>query len=90
MGNFEPYFDYNIKNEELYRWMKNVKRQSVDLAKKTIEDFKGIVKAGTKATVKEAVNMFTIQFIFRSYYFSIYLAFKNMLIVNHIIYVIYM
>jgi len=57
------YPDYRIYDEELYRWMNNAKRQSVDLAKKTIEDFKGMVKAGTKAAAKEAVNVFVVQII---------------------------
>lgn len=55
--------DYQIYDEELYKWMNNAKRQSVDLAKKTIEDFKGMVKAGTKAAAKEAINVFAIQLV---------------------------
>jgi curved DNA-binding protein CbpA len=55
--------DYRIHDEELYRWMNNAKRQSVDLAKKTIEDFKGMVVAGTKAAAKEAIGALTVQII---------------------------
>lgn len=56
-------FGYQIYDEELYKWMNNAKKQSVDLAKKTIEDFKGMVKSGTKAAVKEAINVFVIQIV---------------------------
>lgn len=55
--------DYKIHDEELYRWMNNAKRQSVDLAKKTIEDFKGMVVAGTKAAAKEAIGALIVQII---------------------------
>lgn len=55
---------YRIHDEELDRWMNNAKRQSVDLAKKTIEDFKGMVMAGTKAAAKEAIGALTVQIIF--------------------------
>jgi curved DNA-binding protein CbpA len=55
--------DYQIYDEELYRWMNNAKMQSVDLAKKTIEDFKGMVKAGTKAAAKEAASVITVQIV---------------------------
>jgi hypothetical protein len=34
------------------------------LAKKTIEDFKGMVMAGTKAAAKEAIGALTVQIIF--------------------------
>ncbi len=63
---FETEFDeyeYRVNDEELYRWMNNAKRQSVDLAKKTIEDFKGMVKEGTKAAAKEAVSVLAIQIV---------------------------
>ncbi len=63
---FETEFDdneYRVNDEELYRWMNNAKRQSVNLAKKTIEDFKGMVKEGTKAAAKEAVSVLAIQIV---------------------------
>lgn len=52
--------DYEIHDEELHRWMNNAQRQSVDLAKKTIEDFKGMVKAGATAAAQEVVNIFIV------------------------------
>jgi len=55
---------YRMHDEELGRWMNNAKRQSVELAKKTIEDFKGMVMAGTKAAAKEAIGALTVQIIF--------------------------
>ena len=63
---FETEFDakeYRVNDEELHRWMNNAKRQSVDLAKKTIEDFKGMVKEGTKAAAKEAFSVLSIQIV---------------------------
>jgi curved DNA-binding protein CbpA len=55
--------EFGVNDEELNRWMNNAKRQSVDLAKKTIEDFKGMVNEGTKAAAKEAVSVITIQIV---------------------------
>jgi len=52
------YSDYNIDDDILKKWMDNAKRQAVDLAKQTIEDFKGMVAAGAKAAVKEARSVF--------------------------------
>jgi len=63
---FEPEYDdadYRMYDEELHHWMNNAKRQSVDLAKKTIEDFKEMVKAGAKAAGKEAISVLTVQII---------------------------
>ena len=36
--------EYVVKDEILNNWMNNAKKQSVDLAKQTIEDFKKIAK----------------------------------------------
>jgi curved DNA-binding protein CbpA len=54
---------YEIQDEELKRWMKNAQKQSVDLAKKTIEDFKGMVAAGAVAAGKEAINVISVQIV---------------------------
>ena len=43
--------------------MDNAKKQAVDLAKQTIEDFKGMVAAGAKAAVKEARNVIVFYII---------------------------
>jgi len=41
--------DYKVEDEILNKWMNNAKKQSVDLAKETIEDLKGMAKEGMKA-----------------------------------------
>jgi curved DNA-binding protein CbpA len=41
--------NYKVDDEILNKWMNNAKKQSVDLAKETIEDFKGMTKVGIKA-----------------------------------------
>ena len=42
------YSDYNVNDDILNKWMNNAKKQAVDLAKQTIEDFKGMVSVGVK------------------------------------------
>jgi DnaJ-class molecular chaperone len=55
--------EYRVYDEELHHWMNNAKRQSVDLAKKTIEDFKGMIKVGAKAAGKEAFGVLKTQIV---------------------------
>lgn len=55
---YERYYDYSeysVYDDILKKWMENARKQAVDLAKKTIEDFKGITTAGAKAVANEAV-----------------------------------
>lgn len=49
------YSEYTVNDDILKKWMENARRQAVDLAKKTIEDFKGISTAGAKAVANETV-----------------------------------
>lgn len=55
--------DYDVNDNVLKKWMGNARKQAVDLAKQTIEDFKGMVAVGAKAAVKEAGNLFTFYII---------------------------
>lgn len=57
------YSDFNVDDEVLKRWMANAKRQAVDLAKQTIEELKGMTKAGIKAGAKEVGRGFIFQII---------------------------
>ena len=43
--NSYEYKEYKVEDDILAKWMQNAKRQAVDLAKQTIEDFKGVSKA---------------------------------------------
>ena len=58
------YEDYSFNDETLKNWMSNARRQSVDLAKQTIQDFKGMVEVGLKEGVKASANAFIGQIIF--------------------------
>lgn len=49
------YAEYEPNDDILGKWMENARKQAVDLAKKTMEDFKGISTAGAKAVVNEVV-----------------------------------
>ncbi len=49
------YKEYTVNDDILGKWMENARKQAVGLAKKTIEDFKGISTAGAKAVANEAV-----------------------------------
>jgi curved DNA-binding protein CbpA len=50
------YQEYNVKDEELKRWIKNAKEQAISLAKQSIEDFKGIALTGASAALGGAVS----------------------------------
>jgi len=60
---YYEYSDYKVNDDVLNKWMNNAKKQAVDLAKQTIEDFKGMVSVGVKAAAKEAGNQFVAQII---------------------------
>ena len=57
------YAEYSATDDLLKNWMANAKRQSVDLAKETIKDFKGMIKVGVEEGAKAAGQMFIIQMI---------------------------
>ena len=46
------YESYTFNDETLKNWMHNARRQSVDLAKQTIKDLKGMVSVGFKEGAK--------------------------------------
>lgn len=48
--------EYVVNDEILNNWMNNAKKQSVDLAKQTIEDFKKIAKDGVNGAKKGITN----------------------------------
>lgn len=50
------YYDYNIQDDELRRWIKNAKEQAISLAKQSIEDFKGIALSGANAAIGGAIS----------------------------------
>lgn len=52
---------FDIRDEELKRWMNNAQKQSKDLLHQTIEDFKGMVKVGAKAALETGVQTFLTQ-----------------------------
>lgn len=45
--------DYKVEDEILNKWMNNAKKQAVNLAKETIEDLKGMTKAGMNAATEK-------------------------------------
>lgn len=57
------HFDYNVQDDVLNKWMSNAKKQAVDLAKQTIEDFRGMTTVGIKAAAKSAGQQFVNQII---------------------------
>lgn len=48
--------EYVVNDDILNNWMNNAKKQSVDLAKQTIEDFKKIAKDGVDGARKGITN----------------------------------
>jgi len=69
--------DYEIKDETLRKWMENARKQAVNLAQKTIEDFKGISTSTAKAVTKEVVTGTGCYIIFSAIVFGIIAIFKN-------------
>lgn len=57
------YEEYNIQDDELLKWMRNARKQAVDLAKQTIKDFKDIGIVGAKAATKGAGNQLVAQIL---------------------------
>ncbi len=57
------YSGYNFDDDTLNKWMTNARKQAVDLAKQTIEDFKGMASIGAKEAVKGAGTQFIYQII---------------------------
>ncbi|MBS1649221.1 MAG: J domain-containing protein [Bacteroidetes bacterium] len=55
---------FDIDDDVLKKWMSNARRQAVDLAKQTIEELKGMTKAGVKAGAKAMGNAFLYQLVF--------------------------
>lgn len=49
------YKEYNVSDDILGKWMENARKQAIDLAKKTIADFKDISSTGAKAVANEAI-----------------------------------
>lgn len=60
--NFE-YENYSFNDDTLNNWMNNARKQSVDLAKQTIKDFKGMVSVGFKEGVKASGNALVGQIV---------------------------
>lgn len=71
------YTEYQSNDDILNKWMSNAKKQAVDLAKQTIEDFKGMVTVGVKAAAKEAGNQFIIQIIISILFIIIFALSKS-------------
>jgi len=65
------YTEYKIYDEILKKWIKNAKHQAVDLAKQTIEDFKGISTAGAKAVAEETTQGILFYIVFNILIFFI-------------------
>lgn len=55
--------EYVVSDDLLKRWMDSAKKQSVDLAKQTIEDFRKMVVIGTKAAVKASGSQLLAQLL---------------------------
>lgn len=51
------YSDFKVEDDLLEKWMANAKKQSVELAKQTIRDFKGVTKAAANGCVNGIVQL---------------------------------
>ena len=57
------YPNYTVDDEILGKWMDNAKKQAVDYAKQTVEDLKGMAKAGAKAAIMDGGSMLVFQIV---------------------------
>jgi curved DNA-binding protein CbpA len=57
--------DFKIKDELLKKWIQNARRQAIQLAKQSLEDTTGMMKAGAKAAIKEGSSylVFYVAFV---------------------------
>lgn len=51
------YSDFKVDDDLLEKWMANAKRQSVELAKQTIRDFKGVTKTAANGCLNGVVQL---------------------------------
>jgi len=51
------YSDFTVDDDLLAKWMANAKRQSVELAKQTIRDFKGVTKAAANGCLNGVIQL---------------------------------
>ena len=51
------YSDFKVEDDLLEKWMANAKRQSVELAKQTIRDFKGVTKAAANGCMNGIIQL---------------------------------
>jgi len=65
--------NYVVEDEILQKWMNNAKSQAIDLAIKTINDLRGMSKAGAKAAIEEVKTGLQMWFILIVFVAIIYL-----------------
>ena len=70
------YYDFEINDDILKKWMNTAKKQAVDLAKQTIEDFKGMTSAGAKGAAKGCFGQFLAQIIIGIVFTLLFLLYK--------------
>jgi len=71
------YYEYHPKDDILNNWIKNAKKQAVELAKQTINDFKGMSVVGVKEAAKGAGNQFIYQLIIGVIFLTIFSITKS-------------
>ena len=59
----EDFTEYKFQDEILEKWMNNAKKQSVDLAKQAIKDFKDIATEGAKGSLRYIIYQIIVIFI---------------------------
>ena len=70
------YYEYEINDDILKKWMNTAKKQAVDLAKQTIEDFRGMTSAGVKGASKGCFQQFLAQIIIGVIFTLTFLLYK--------------
>lgn len=63
LGGKYTYSDFYVNDDILKKWMSTARKQAVDLAKQSIEDFKGMATAGVKGATQGCLHQFLAQII---------------------------
>src|SRR5690606_15315054 len=70
------YYEYEINDDILKKWMNTARKQAVDLAKQTVEDFRGMTSASAKGATKGCFHQFLAQIIIGVIFTIIFLLYK--------------
>lgn len=76
-NNDSEFYDFEVADDDLEKWIRNARKQAVELAKQTIKDLKGMVSAGLVEGAKGAGKQLFYQIIAGFIFFVIIALFRS-------------